>query len=139
MKSSITTTSGPGGKSFGPTAVLPLVIRTRPTRSPALKKTPRKQSPPLEEEPSGKVPRLTFRESKYWIDVAEATSTSVKTAPKPDVVAGVVEPGTKKLTSTTLLPRAVKSRCGEKVVNVVEYVGLMLSKRTGATPAFALT
>src|SRR5688572_20169082 len=133
MKSSITTTSTPGGASLGPSAVLPLVIRTRATRSPALKKTPRKQTPPLAEELSAKVPRLTPWASKYWIDVAEATSTSVNTAPKPDVVAGVVEPGTKKLTSVMLLPRAVKSRCGENVVNVEEYVALMLSNSIGVT------
>ena len=120
MKSSITTTSVPDGASFGPSAEFPLVIRTRPTRSPALKTTPRKLkfSLPIKAG-TKKVPRELFISSKNWIDVVERLSTSVKTAPKPEVVAGVVEPGTKKLTSTMVLPSAVNSRCGENVWKII--------------------
>src|SRR5688572_9646989 len=117
MKSSITTTSTAVGASSGPGAVLPLVIRTRPTIA-APKDTPRKQTQPLEVEPMRNVPRLVPWASKYSIEVPEATSTSVNTAPKPLVVAGVVDPATKKLTSVMLLPSAVKSRCAENVVKV---------------------
>src|SRR5207237_5769409 len=46
---------------------------------------------------------------------------------------------TKKLTSTILLPTPVKSRCALNVWNTDEYVGLILSNRTGAKPALPLT
>src|SRR5215216_3946252 len=86
------------------------------------------------------VPRLAFETSKNWIDVVLARSTSVKTAPNPLTVAGVVVPGTKKLTSTTLLPSAVNSRCGEKAANVAVYEKSMLPNSIGvAVPVFALT
>ena len=41
----------------------------------------------------------------------------MKTEPKPLTKAGDAEPGTKKTTSMTLKPIAVKSRSGEKVWN----------------------
>jgi hypothetical protein len=52
------------------------------------------------------VPSDTFAASKNCKVVVFARSTSVKTAPNALVVAAVVEPGTKKPTSTILLPIA---------------------------------
>src|SRR5206468_4406760 len=116
----------------------PLVIRTREIRSPALKNTPKKESPLLAVG-TKEVPRDVLLALKYSIEVVQAKSTSVKTAPKPFVVAGVLLPGTKKLTSRMLLPNAVKRRCELKVWNIEEYVGLMLSNSIGAIPALPLT
>src|SRR6266542_4336777 len=133
MKSSMTTTSAPGGLSLGPSAAFPLVMRTRLTRSPALKKTPRKERVwlPGREAGTAKVPRDTPAWSKYWIVVEVADSTSVKTEPKPLTKACDVVPGRKKTMSTTLLPIAVKSRSGEKVWNSLGYPALMFPNRTG--------
>src|SRR5207247_7432439 len=117
---------------------LPLVIRTREIRSPALKNTPKKESPLLAVG-TKEVPRDVLLALKYSIEVVPAKSTSVKTAPKPFVVAGVLLPGTKKLTSRMLLPNAVKRRCELKVWNIEEYVGLMLSKSIGTHHSFRIT
>ena len=55
--------------------------------------------------------------SKNCNDVTRGRSTSVNTAPNPLTVAAVAEPGTKKLTSVTVLPKAVNRRCALKVLN----------------------
>src|SRR6266496_3517728 len=141
MKSSITTTSTFGVStmpSLGPSMELPLVIRTREIRSPALKNTPKKERPLLAVG-TKKVPSDALLVSKYCMDVRLARSTSVKTAPKPLTVAGVLLPGTNRLTSRMLLPNAVKRRCGLNVWNIEEYVGLILSNSIGAIPALPLT
>src|SRR6267142_1286716 len=108
MKSSITTTSRPT-VSVGPTGVFPLVMRTRPIRSPALNCTARNDSPLLATGAKN-VPRDSPRVSKNWIEVVLERSTSAKTAPKADVKDAAADPGTKKLTSVMLLPSDVKSR-----------------------------
>src|SRR4051812_13254958 len=118
MKSSIATTSI-DADSFGPSAVLPLVICTRPTRSPALNCTPRKERP-LFATGAKNVPSELPVTLKNWIDVVLARSTSVNTAPKALVDDADVEPGTKKLTSRILLPMEAKSRCGLKVWKAAE-------------------
>src|SRR5207249_9031016 len=125
--------------SLGPSMELPLVIRTREIRSPALKNTPKKERPLLAVGTKEGVPSNALLVSKYCMDVTLGRSTSVKTAPKPLTVAGVVLPGTKKLTSRTLLPRAVKKRYGLNVWNIVEYVGLIVSNLIAATPVLPLT
>ena len=66
------------------------------------------------------VPSDVLVASNKEIEVAFARSTSVNTAPKPRDSAGVVLPGTKKFTSTTLLPSAVNSRGALKTPNVLE-------------------
>jgi hypothetical protein len=53
-------------------------------------------------------------ESKNSSDVR---STSTNTAPNALTVAGVLDPGTKKLTSSMLLPSDVKSLIGPNVWN----------------------
>ena len=75
---------------------------------------------------------LALPGSKNSMLVVLGVSTSVKIAPNPFVVAGAVVPGTKKLTSVTLLPSAVNSRGAEKVLNAVEYVGSMFPKLAAA-------
>jgi hypothetical protein len=50
--------------------------------------------------------------------VVFALSTSVKTAPKPDVKEAVVLPGTKKFTSVIVLPIAVNKRGSLNAWNV---------------------
>jgi hypothetical protein len=77
--------------------------------------------------------------SNNSIEVVFAKSTSLKIAPKPLIEAGVLVPGTKKSTSTTLLPSEVKRRWGLNGSNVWEYVGSILSNWMGAIPALALT
>ena len=53
-KSSITdNVNSPPGLSVGPSAVLPLVIRTRPMRSPASNSTPKKDKLPFDVVPAG--------------------------------------------------------------------------------------
>ena len=81
------------------------------------------------------VPISALVRSKNWILVVFARSTSVNTAPKPVVNAGVVLPGMKKLTSTMLLPSAVNNRCGLKVAKRLGYVGLILPNSTGVPEA----
>src|SRR4051794_17146181 len=72
--------------------------------------------------------------------VTSGRSTSVNTAPKPVVRAGVALPGTKKRTSTMLLPNPVNSRGALKVVNKLGYVGLISLNSGGApTAGFPLT
>src|SRR6266496_4175620 len=123
-----------------PRAVLPFVILTRATRSPVSNNTPRNEKVSLPTVAgTKKVPSEVLAAEKYWIDVVLVRSTSVKTAPNPLTVAGVLVPGTKNSTSRTLLPRAVNNRCGLNVEKVDEYVGSMLSNSIGATPALALT
>src|SRR5690242_12963894 len=135
MKSSMATTSVVGGLSFGPSAELPLVMRTLPTRSPALNTTPRNDSP-LFDVGAKNVPSELPLISKNWMLVVLARSTSVKTTPKPLVNAITLLPGTKKLTATTLLPRAVNRRCGLKVVKMSGYVGLMFPNSIGVDVGF---
>src|SRR4051794_18232204 len=69
--------------------------------------------------------------------VTSGRSTSVKTAPNPVVRAGVVLPGTKKRTSTMLLPNPVNSRGALKVVNRLGYVAL-ISLNSGGAPTAGL-
>src|SRR5215831_15197918 len=105
MKSSITTMSLPwsldgigGIPSVGLKRTLPLVIRTKKTRSPASNPTPRKDRLSRGVVP-GRTKRLNSSDpltSKYSIFVMLSRSTSVKTAPKPLTVAGVEVPGTKE-------------------------------------------
>src|SRR5947208_1707544 len=93
---------------------LPEVMRTRPIRGLPLKDTPRNENVSLPAKlPAKNVPREVFAPSKNCNEVVFARSTSLNTTPKPVTNAGVVEPGTKKVTSVTLLPNAVNSRCGE--------------------------
>src|SRR4029453_5282679 len=73
------------------------------------------------------VPSELFALPNRVIDVVFAKSTSLNTAPKPWVKAGLSDPGIKKFISKVLLPREVKRRCGLNVSNVAEYVGLILS------------
>src|SRR5262245_55829985 len=125
----MTTTSGPvPSPSVGPSAVLPVVISTRVTSSPASKETPRN-----DRLPSGTVPTGTknFCEppprKKNSIDVVLATSTSLNTAPKPFTVAGCAPPlpGTENKASVTLLPSGVKTRERLKGENSVKYEALI--------------
>ena len=103
-----TSTAAAPTTSLGPKAMFPFVMRTRPI--PSLNPvTPRKDSP-LFAVGAKNVPSDTPLVLKYWIEVVFAKSTSVKTDPNPLTVAGFVLPGTKKLTSTILLPTALKSR-----------------------------
>ena len=70
--------------------------------------------------------------------VVLALSTSVKTAPNPRVNAAPVVPGTKKFTSVTKLPTAVKSRWraeGREQRRVARIEIVELDRRR--TPAFA--
>src|SRR3712207_3622506 len=110
-------------RSLGPKALLPLMIRTlaMPSSNPD---TPRKDRP-LFAGGAKKVPSEAPLVLKYWMEVAFGRSTSAKTEPKPLTVAGAVLPGTKKFTSTILLPIAVKSRCALNVWKMDEYVGLI--------------
>jgi hypothetical protein len=114
-KSSITTRSTPA-PSLGPNAALPLVMSTRETMS-LPKSTPKNDRLWLVLGTAGakKVPSDTLFASKNVRLVVFGRVTFVNTEPKPRVSAGVVLPGTKKSTSSTLLPRAVNSFCGEKV------------------------
>src|SRR5262249_14740139 len=91
-------------------------------------------------------PRRTFRlksrrppASKYSIFVLVPLLTPVKTEPKPLTVAPVGLPGTKKSVSVTLLPRAVKSRCGLKVVKNTGKTGLRFPKRIGVCVRLSLS
>ena len=94
-------------ESFGPNALFPVVIRTLPIAS--VNVTPRNESPLLEVGTKN-VPREAFdRLKNSKLDVF-ARSTSVNTAPKPKMDAGVLVPGTKKLASITLVPNGLKSR-----------------------------
>src|SRR6266540_2848998 len=88
MKSSITTTSVALPFSVPPTTRLPLVIRTREMRSPALKATPRNESPLLAAGRKN-VPSDALFSLKNSMLVRLARSTSVKTAPNPLTVATV--------------------------------------------------
>ena len=100
---------------------MPLVIVTDAARSPSGNETPRNESvwsPAVAGTP--KLPRLWPAASKYSIRVEPEMSTSVKTAPKPFTVAGVVVPDWKKFTVVWVLLRAVNSR---SVVNVSKIVG----------------
>src|ERR687897_672142 len=125
-----TTSPGPPcvtslGDAAAVMAALPLVMRTRDTRSPASKDTPRNDwdaSPAV--AGAANVPRLLPASSKYWAVVEPAESTSVNTTPNALVVAGLSVPGRKKFTSVIVLPNAANRRCGEKTANAVEYVAL---------------
>src|SRR4030095_5416031 len=129
MKSSITTTSRAGvfKRRF------PLVIRTRKTRSPASKPTPRNERPPRFVEPGRTfwLRRSCPLTAKYSILVLLSVLTSVKTAPNPSTVAPVEVPGTKKSTSVMLLSKAVKSRWGLKVLKSWGNWSWMLPNLTG--------
>jgi len=103
--------------SFGPRAVLPLTIRTRPIESVDV--TPRNESPLLDVR-TKKVPSEPpdgLNNSRLEV---LGRSTSVNTAPKLVTAAGVAPPETKKSTSMMLLLRAEKS-LGE--LNVWKIVG----------------
>ena len=65
-------------------------------RSPASNDSPAKDSPPLGDAGATAVSSRAPAGSKYSILAEPVTSTSVKTTPKPWVVAGVEVPGTKK-------------------------------------------
>src|SRR4029434_278960 len=140
MKSSITTMSLPclldktgESSSVALKRTLPLVIRTKKTRSPASNPTPKKERLSLGVVP-GRTKRLNSSEpltSKYSIFVMLSRSTSVKTAPNPSTVADVGVPGTKKSTSVILLSKAVKSRSGLKVLKIRGRKRLILPNSTG--------
>ncbi len=117
MKSSITTTST-ALLSLGPSAVLPVIIRTCATRSSL--KTSATNDRPLSDGGTKTFAIDSSARLKYSTDVVAAKSTSVKTAPNPFVVAATSVPGLKKRTSVMLLPRDVKSR---GVLNVVKITG----------------
>src|SRR5215211_1289019 len=103
-----------------PTGTLPEVMRT-PEIIGSGNKMPKNENV---SEPAvagtKNVPSDLFALPKRVIDVVFAKSTSLNTAPKPWVKAGVSVPGIKKFTSKVLLPREVKSRCGLKVSKVAE-------------------
>ena len=64
----------------------------------------------------------------------------MKTAPNPRTTAAVVVPGTKKFTSTTFDPSAVKRRWGLNGANVLGYDASMLPNSIGVPlAAVALT
>ena len=119
MKSSIATRSAAKSIPPGANAAVPLVMRTLVTTG-SLNSTPRKDSVSFAPTTLGtdQVPRKAPPKPKKLRVVASAMSTSVKTAPNPLVNACVVVPGMKKLTSTMLLPSAVKRRCAENVSKV---------------------
>ena len=124
MKSSITPRSAPPARlSFtpAPSAVLPLVMRTLPILSPALKDTPRNDKLWLATVPAGtlKVPSDALIWLNYWIVVLPSVSTSVNIAPNPATVAAVAVPGRKKFTSVVMLPIAVNKRCTQNTPNVL--------------------
>src|SRR5262249_27672786 len=108
----------PGPSCPGASATFPLVILTRATCSPALKDTPRNEkvwSPRT--DGTKNVPSEVLAAVKYWIDVVSGRATWVNTAPNPPTVAGVLVPGTKNDTSTTLPFTAVDNFCGLKAAN----------------------
>src|SRR5207237_542038 len=78
-----------------------------------------------------------FAASKKLTEVALATSTSLKTTPKPRDRAACALPGTKKLTSTTLEPIAVNSRCALNGAKNDGYDGSMLPNSIGVEVGFA--
>jgi hypothetical protein len=135
-KSSITTTSIPPPSLFAPlSGALPVVMRTRPIRSPALKITPRNEKLAVPGAAGAKkVPSDAPNGSKNCIDVVFAISTSLKTTPKPLTAAGIppFDPGRKKVASVMLPtpggPTGVKTRFGLNARNVVAYVGLMSAR-----------
>src|SRR5207247_2064208 len=95
---------GPGKDAGG---TVPLVIRTRATHG-ELNVTPRKERLPLPGVAGASRPKIISPlRSKNSMRVLPATSTSVKTTPKPRVTAGVVPPGMTRSTSVTVLPRGV--------------------------------
>src|SRR5229473_6152544 len=111
-------TTPPAGLSSGPRAVLPLMILTRAIRS-VVKRTPRKDSVPsvgehVVPDPHGalKMPRELPWVSKNCRLELPARSTSLKTAPNPLTVAGVVPAlsGTENVPSVIVLPSGAKSR-----------------------------
>src|SRR5262249_17498835 len=106
----MTTASEVGGASGGPSATFPFVIRTRATTLEA-KSAPRNENASLPSS-AGTLSfwRVAFAASKNSIVVVLATSTSLKAGRKPRTSAGVVDPGTKKVTSTTFEPTAVNRR-----------------------------
>src|SRR6476646_1233310 len=91
-------------------------MRTRATRTPAAKETPRKENVSLQEATLGakKAASKLFAASKNWREVVVTRSTSEKTTPKPLTDAGMDVPGTKNVTSMMVLPIGVKSRSAEK-------------------------
>jgi hypothetical protein len=116
MKSSITTTSA-APPSLGPSGVLPLVMRTRATRSPASNRTPRNDHP-LSCGCAEKTPRLCPPGSKNSSVAVFGPSTSLNTTPKAFTVAARSVPGTDHVASVTVLPRGLKSRYPLKPRNV---------------------
>src|SRR5262245_6715640 len=121
MKSSSATTSE-SEVSSGPSAVLPVVIRTRKMES--VKVTPRNDSPLLKAGTAND-PSEAFNASKNSNCVTFIRSTSVNTAPNPNTVAGVLVPGSKKNTSVTLLPSGANSRGMLNVSKLDGYCELM--------------
>src|SRR5207237_3438749 len=127
-RSSSTARSGPTGKSRtpAPSAAVPLTMRTRDTTGIA-NSTPVKDNVSLPASDCAKnVPSDVLVASNKEIEVAFAKSTSVNTAPKPRDSAAVVLPGTKKFTSTILLPSAGKSRGTLKTPTVTVEAVLIL-------------
>src|SRR3989454_5022324 len=137
MKSSIRTTSRAGLSGIR----LPLLIRTRKTCSPASNPTPRNERLPRFVGPGGIFRLKSSRPatSKYSIFVLPASLTPVKTEPNPPTAAPVALPGTKKIVSTMLLSRAVKSRSGLKVLKILGKTGWRLPKRTGVFVGLTLS
>ncbi len=97
---------------------MPLVIRARAIRSPSSKETPTNES-----EPSPAVAGAVNSPSSspfgpVSFSFAEpSASTSVKTTPKPFVLAGVSVPGTRNRVSVIVLSIGTNRRCAEKVAN----------------------
>ncbi len=132
-----TTSFGLPFVSVGPNGPLPVVIRTRAIRSPALATPPTNDRPPSVTLSLGanSVRIKLLLASKNSNFVVFGKSTSLKTAPKPATVAGVAPllPGIEKVASVMLLPSGVKIRWALKVPNVVAYAALILVR--SATPS----
>ena len=108
------------------------MIRTRPTRSPALNTTPRNENVSLPAPPG----RLNVPSERDRIEILNCGSIRQiyvrKTTPKALVEAGVVVPARKKLVSLILLPMLVKSFGLLNGSKVAGYVGFRFMNWTPA-------
>ncbi len=105
MKSSIATTSAVAlSTTPAPSATLPLVMRTRAMVAPSSETTEAIERPLVAVTGANETPMRLPVTSKASTLVVLGRSTSVKTTPKPFVVAFVVVPLTKKSTSVISLP-----------------------------------
>ena len=96
----------------------PVVIRASAARSPASKRIPRNENVSLPAVAGTfHVPRLRPSAASSSSLVGPATSTSLKTAPKPLVSATTFVFGTTNVVSVTLEPIGANSRSAENGAN----------------------